>query len=118
MNPHRVVNGGHTCCVSEGQTWFGLAGPRKDFCMYIQYAGFKVAGSSRVYNFDVIDTAETREFTVNVQSEAFRPAGLKLQDGPDVCFARLQQALQGETQEARAEAHMNIGEPDIKEYLE
>lgn len=86
--------------------------------MYIQYVGFKLADSSRVYNFDVIDTAEAREFTVNVQSEAFRPAGLKLQDGPDICFGRLKQELQAETQEARAEAHLNIGEPDIREYLE
>ena len=51
---------------------------------------------------DVIDTKETREFTVQVQSEVFRPAGLKLQEGPDPCFARLKQELQGETQEAPA----------------
>jgi len=56
--------------------------------MYIQYVGFNLAASSRIYNFDVIDTKETREFTVKVQSTAFRPAGLKLQDGPAICFAR------------------------------
>jgi hypothetical protein len=86
--------------------------------MYIQYVGFNVAASSRVYNFDVIDTAEAREFTVKVQSQAFRPAALKLQDGPDICYARLKQELEGETQESRAEAHLDIGERDIEEYLE
>jgi hypothetical protein len=86
--------------------------------MYIQYVGFNVAASSRIYNFDVIDTAEAREFTVKVQSEAFCPARLKLQDGPDICFARLKQELLGETQESRTEAHLNIGERDIQEYLE
>jgi len=86
--------------------------------MYIQYVGFNVAASSRKYNFDVIDTEEAREFTVKVQSEAFRPAALKLQDGPGICFARLKQELQGETQESRAEAHLSIGERDIQEYLE
>ncbi len=86
--------------------------------MHIQYVGFNVASSSRVYNFDVVDTGETREFTVKVQSDAFRPARLKLQDGPGLCFARLQQELQGETQESRAEAHLSIGERDIQEYLE
>ena len=85
--------------------------------MYIRYVGFNVTASCRTYNFDVIDTAETREFTVKVQSDAFRPARLKLQDGPDICFARLQQELQGETQESRAEAHLSIGEGDIQEYL-
>ncbi len=86
--------------------------------MYIQYVGFNVAASSRIYNFDVLNPKETREFTVQVQSEAFRPARLKLQDGPDICFARLKQELQGETQESRTEAHLDIGERDIQEYLE
>jgi hypothetical protein len=86
--------------------------------MYIQYVGFNVADSSRTYNFDVIGAEETREFTVKVQSEAFRPACLKLQDGPDICFTRLKQELQGETQEARAQAHLGIGERNIQEYME
>jgi hypothetical protein len=82
--------------------------------MYIQYVGFNVAASSRIYNVDVIDTAEAREFTVKVQAEAFRPARLKLQDGPDICFERLEQELEGETQESRAEVHLSIGERDIR----
>ncbi len=86
--------------------------------MYIQYIGFNVAASSRIYNFDVLDTEEAREFTVKVQSEAFRTARLKLRDGPDICFARLKQELQGETQESRTEVHLNIAERDIQEYLE
>ena len=85
--------------------------------MYIQYVGFNVAASGRIYNFDVIDTKEAREFTVKVQAEAFRPAGLKLQDGPNICFARLKQELQGETQESRARSDLSIGEPDIQDYL-
>ncbi len=86
--------------------------------MYIQYVGFNVAASSRTYNFDVLDNKEAREFTVQVQSEAFRPAGLKLQDGPGICFARLQQELEGETQASRAELHLGIREQDITEYVE
>jgi hypothetical protein len=86
--------------------------------MYIQYVGFSVAASSRIYNFDVIDTNEAREFTVEIQSGAFRPTRLRLQDGPGICFARLKEELQGETQEARAEAHLGIGEQYIQEYLE
>jgi hypothetical protein len=86
--------------------------------MYIQYVGFNVAASSRIYNFDVVDRRETGEFTVKVQSEAFRPAGLSLQDGPDICFARLKQKLQGQTPESRADAHLSIGEREIQEYLQ
>ena len=86
--------------------------------MYIQYVGFNVAANSRIYNYDVLDTKEKREFTVQVESEAFRPSGLKLQDGPDICFARLKQALGGETQESRTEGHLSIRKRDVAEYLE
>ena len=86
--------------------------------MYIQYVGFKAADSSRTYNFDVIDTKEVREFTVKVQSEAFRPGCLRLQDGPGICFERLEQELEGETQASRAEAHLSLGERDINKYSE
>ena len=53
-----------------------------------------------------------------VQSEAFRSAHLKFQDGPGICFERLEQELESETQESRAEAHLSIGKRDIQEYLE
>jgi len=87
--------------------------------MYIQYVGFNVANSSRSYNFHVIDApAEAREFTVKVQSEAFRAARLKLQDGPAICFARLKQELQGETPESRVGNNLSIEEHDIREYWE
>ncbi len=86
--------------------------------MYIQYVGFNVEASSRIYNFDVISTKKPREFTVRVQSEAFRAARLKVQDGPGICFERLKQELEGETQESPADAQLFIGETDIRVYLE
>lgn len=88
-----------------------------DARVYIQYVGFTVAARSRVYNFDVIGAAEAREFTVKVQFEAFRPAALKLQDGPEICYTRLKQELEAETQQSRAEAHLDIGERDIEQYV-
>ena len=62
--------------------------------MHIRYVGFNVAAGSRSYDFQVIDTPQgARKFTVNFQSEAFRAARLTLQDGPAICFARLERAL-------------------------
>ena len=86
--------------------------------MYIQYVGCNVAGSSRIYNYYVLDISEVRKFTVRVQSEAFRPSGLKLQDGPDICFDRLKRELGAETPESRTEGHLSIRERDVDEYLE
>jgi hypothetical protein len=85
--------------------------------MHIQYVGFDHAVRSRIYAFRVIDPPmETREFTVQVQSEAFRAGSLSFQDGPGICFARLQRELKGETHESRVEAHLGIGEQDIHAY--
>ena len=87
--------------------------------LYIQYVGFDVAPASRVYTFHVIDAPyAARDFTVNVQSEAFHPDRLSLQDGPGICYARLVQELGEQTAESRAEACLNIGERDIREYLD
>ena len=86
--------------------------------MYIQYVGCSVASSSRIYNYDVLDTKEKREFSVQVESEAFRPSGLKLQDGPDICFDRLKRELGAETQESRTEGHhLSIRGRDVADYL-
>lgn len=86
--------------------------------MNIQYVGFNVATASRSYTFRVIDAAETRQFTVKIQSEAFRSTALKFQDGPEICFVRLKRELEGETQESRAEPHVHIEDQDIQEYLQ
>lgn len=111
------LRGERTGYVSKADRDKCAYGQDKGSAMYIQYIGFNLAARSRIYNFDVLDSDQTREFTVTVQAEDFRPAALKLQDGPGICFVRLEQELQGETQEARAEAHLNIGERDIQEYL-
>jgi hypothetical protein len=86
--------------------------------MYIQYVGFEIGASSRIYGFHVINAPEAaRDFTVTVQSQAFRPGGLKLQDGPSICFTRLDQELRCHVQESPPECHLIIGEGDIKDYL-
>jgi hypothetical protein len=85
--------------------------------MHIQYVGFHHAFHSRIYAFHVIDSpTETREFTVQVESGAFRAGSLRFQDGPGVCFARLQREVEGETQGTRAEAHLRVGDQDVGAY--
>jgi hypothetical protein len=87
--------------------------------MYIQYVGFSLATSSRIYTFHVIGAAgEPRDFTVDVQSAAFRSSRLKTQDGPGICYGRLKQELERETKESPSESHLEIGDRDVQEYLE
>lgn len=86
--------------------------------MYIQYAGFKVSQNSRIYNFEVIDpTQERRQFTVKIQSDTNHWAALKLQDGPSICFERLERELGCEIPASRADLNLQISEQDIRNYL-
>ncbi len=86
--------------------------------MYIQYVGFNALPDVRTYLFDVLNQEDTRQFSVEVQSEAFRSSCLRVQDGPNICFERLKQELEAETEKLRVEAHLCVSATDIQEYLE
>ena len=87
--------------------------------MYIQYVGFDGTADCRIYNFHVIDGPnESREFAVELQSEAFQPTQLRFQDGPAISFACLKRRLEEETERACAERHLNVSEQDVHLYLE
>ncbi|MGH9395825.1 MAG: hypothetical protein ACRD18_03100, partial [Terriglobia bacterium] len=93
--------------------------PDKDSAMYIQYTGFDVATRCRIYHFRVLNNlVAERDFAIRVGTEAFCEAALKLQEGPDICFGRLKQELETETEGSRANAELSIGEGDIREYRE
>jgi hypothetical protein len=86
--------------------------------MHIQYGGFEAVANSRIYNFRVLDvTRAPREFTVRIQSDTNHWASLKLQDGPGICFERLEQELGRETTASSAELNLQISELDIRVYL-
>ncbi len=85
----------------------------------IQFDGLVVARTSRDYSFLVIDALrESRQFTVKVSLDLFRSTSLQYQDGPSICFELLQKELDSETQESLAKSRLNIGEQDIREYME
>jgi hypothetical protein len=86
--------------------------------MYIQYTGFEVSRNSRIYNFRVLGlNREPRAFTVDIQSDTNHWATLKLQDGPGICFERLEQELGRETPASCAELNLHISAQDICKYL-
>lgn len=87
--------------------------------MYIQYVGFNGTAVSRIYNFHVVDVPhEAREFTVEIQSEAFGPLQLRFQDGPDICFAHLKKGLEAEIPGVQTDGRLNISAQDVRSYLE
>ena len=94
-------------------------GRGKDPDMYIQYRGFSLDATSRIYAYQVVDPPQgTREFTVDVQNDAFRSPPFRVQDGPGICFARVKQELDRETTASPAEPHLSITPSDIRDYVE
>ncbi len=92
---------------------------RQWMSVQIQYEGLVVAQTYRDYNFLVIDTLrESRQFTVKVPLVLFCSTSLQYQDGPSICFELLQKELDSETQESLAKFRLNVGEQDLREYME
>jgi hypothetical protein len=55
--------------------------------------GFAETAGAREYRLRIRQGAEAHEFTVIVSHEAFLSHRLRYQDGPEVCFMKLQRAL-------------------------
>ena len=92
---------------------------RHNMQVMIQYDGFTVSRLSRIYNFQVTDSpSQYRYFSVEVSLEFFHATSLKFQDAPLITRERLEQELEEETDESRAETRMRIGDTDISQYLE
>ena len=86
--------------------------------MYIQYRGFKATINARVYSYHVLDPGrEQRDFTVEIQSDTNHWASLKLQDGPGICFERLERELAQAASAADAKLSLQISDVDIRDYL-
>jgi hypothetical protein len=60
----------------------------------IEYLGFVSTGASRDYSLRVVEAAgESRTFVVAIPNEAFTSRHARFQDGPDICYQRLLEAL-------------------------
>ena len=60
----------------------------------LQYIGFVIAGGAREYSFELhAKESPSRLFTVSIASTLFRPGLLKYQEGPEICYGKLQGAL-------------------------
>ena len=86
--------------------------------MYIQYKGFEMGSNSRIYKFQVLDPSRgQRVFTVQVPTDTNYASALKLQDGPGICFERVERELARETPEFGAELELHISEADTRDYI-
>ena len=62
--------------------------------LIVQYMGFEVQGSVRMYKFLVRESeTEPREFTLAIAHEAFNSRRARFQDAPDICSLKLHHEL-------------------------
>ena len=87
--------------------------------MYIQYLGFQAGVSGRDYSYRVIDTkSKEREFTLTISLRAFIDRHIPYQDGADICYQKLQRALDLETAEQALPRRFTLSDQELDEYRE
>ncbi|MGH9430727.1 MAG: hypothetical protein ACRD3T_04230 [Terriglobia bacterium] len=87
--------------------------------MQIQYLGFELRARGRDYNYRVIaPKAENREFTLTISNQAFVEKHVPYQDAPDICYQKLQKALDAETPEQQLPRHATLSGQELDEYRE
>ncbi len=59
----------------------------------VQYVGFRTTASGREYTLCATGGLEPRLFVLLIPGDAFVSHTVRFQDGPDLCFRRLQREL-------------------------
>ena len=82
----------------------------------VQYVGFAVRGSAREYALRVWQgDAGPYDFTLAIPNQAFLSRRVRYQDGPEVCFLKLQRELVACTI-ALPPSHLGVTDSDLEEY--
>jgi hypothetical protein len=80
----------------------------------LEYLGFRNARERREYILRVQSGEDTRDYTVWIAHSAFARRQALLQDGPDICYQKLQRALAA--CELPGVASVAVTESDLASY--
>lgn len=81
----------------------------------VRYLGCRTTSEGREYSLRATDELETRLFVVLIAHEAFASWGARFQDGPDLCFAKLEHDLAVES-DLPAGSRLVVTSRDLIEY--
>ena len=74
--------------------------------------------TARVYGFRVISTLRPeRMFELSIANQLLEDNKFKIQDIPDLCFARLKSELSFESEEYILPLDMNLTDAELKKYI-
>lgn len=83
-----------------------------------EYVGFAVNEKARVYTLRVRRPGhETLDFTLAIENQAFLSKRVRYQDGPEICFYRLERELVANG-DSLTESHFEITDAELDEYRE
>jgi hypothetical protein len=81
----------------------------------VEYVGFVTKGNAREYTLRVRhSTDEAVEVTLAIANEAFLAHRVRYQDGPEICFLKLQKELVAG--EGRLPSRVNVQDSDLEDY--
>lgn len=87
--------------------------------MQIQYRGFHLKANGRDYAYIVISPkVENREFTFTITNRAFAERHVRYQDAADICYRKLEKALDLETPEQPLPRSCTLSDQELDEYIE
>jgi hypothetical protein len=83
---------------------------------HVEYLGFTTKGDAREYTLRLKPPAgEVRDFVVAIASEAFVARRVRYQDGPDICFLKLQREL-AVSGDVMPPPYLSITDAELEEY--
>jgi hypothetical protein len=82
----------------------------------IEYVGFTSTEATRTYQLRVKEGADWYAFTLEIANQAFLDHRVRYQDGPDVCFLKLQKELAGCVDGGLPAKHLSVSDADLLEY--
>jgi hypothetical protein len=82
----------------------------------ISYAGFATTLEGREYSLRVTGELAPRNFLMLIPHAAFASRGVRFQDAPDICFARLQRELAADPELLPDTTKLVLSAADFLEY--
>ncbi len=82
---------------------------------HVEYVGSSAGAESRAYTLRVRLGATSQDYTLAIPNEAFLSRRVRYQDGPEICFLKVQSALANAV-DALLPARIEITDSDLEEY--
>jgi hypothetical protein len=82
----------------------------------VEYIGFASKGGVREYALRVRRGDQFHDFTLAIPNEAFLAQRVRYQDGPEVCFLKLQRELLSCADGLLPSPYLSVSDAELEEY--